>query len=380
MLIYRSRVKHIHVSIYLSCHFVLASMCWYGLSPTTIIHHTHYNDVIMTTIASQITSLMAVYSTVYSDANQRKHQSSASLAFVWGIHRDRWIPRTKGQLRGKCFHLMTSSCIPSQRSITGALYYHRLTLEWVSNYINYKVRDKIAYPFPNCNSAAGWEWISNSIPYFTGHGKQRPSRFRYCNVMAADGLAMREHITCHHVRAHTDSYGLLSIFSNNATVVIYSCCPLSVTWCQFLIGRNRLMSWCWIFLSPLMLCHVVGFLGRSNSAVSLGTPVCGSLTLQWRHNGRDSVSNHQPQDCLLSRLFRRRSKKTSKLHVIGLCAGNSPGLVNSSHKWPVTRKKFPFDDVIMYFLSKLTQCVVVDGHKSSNGFHRGPFQSHCSSW
>ena len=63
----------------------------------------------MTTIASQITSLTVVYSIVYSDADQRKHQSSASLAFVWGIHRDRWIPRTKGQLRGKCFHLMTSS-------------------------------------------------------------------------------------------------------------------------------------------------------------------------------------------------------------------------------------------------------------------------------
>ena len=63
----------------------------------------------MTTIASQITSFTSVYSTVYSDADQRKHQSSASLAFVWGIHRDRWIPRTKGQLRGKCFHLMTSS-------------------------------------------------------------------------------------------------------------------------------------------------------------------------------------------------------------------------------------------------------------------------------
>ena len=71
---------------------------------------SHYNDVIMTTMASQITSLTVVYSTVYSDADQRKHQSSASLALVWGIHRDRWIPRTKGQLRGKCFHLMTSSC------------------------------------------------------------------------------------------------------------------------------------------------------------------------------------------------------------------------------------------------------------------------------
>ena len=52
----------------------------------------------------------------------------------------------------------------------------------------------------------------------------------------------------------------------------------------------------------------------------------GYLTsaLQWRHNGRDNVSNHQPHDCLLNRLFRRRSKKTSKLRVTGLCAGNSP--------------------------------------------------------
>ena len=47
--------------------------------------------------------------------------------------------------------------------------------------------------------------------------------------------------------------------------------------------------------------------------------------LRWRHNGHDSVSNHQPHDCLLKGLFRRRSKKTWKLRVTGLCAGNSPG-------------------------------------------------------
>ena len=48
-------------------------------------------------------------------------------------------------------------------------------------------------------------------------------------------------------------------------------------------------------------------------------------SLQWCYNGRDGISNHQPHDCLLNRLFRRRSKKTSKLHVTGLCVGNSPG-------------------------------------------------------
>ena len=50
-----------------------------------------------------------------------------------------------------------------------------------------------------------------------------------------------------------------------------------------------------------------------------------SCTLRWRHNELDGVSDHQPHDCLLNRLFRRRSKKTSKLRVTGLCVGNSPG-------------------------------------------------------
>ena len=71
------------------------------------------------------------------------------------------------------------------------------------------------------------------------------------------------------------------------------------------------------------------------------------FALHWRHNDHDGVSNHQPHGCLLNRLFRRRSKKTSKLCVTGLCVGNSPGPVNSPHKGPVTRKMFPFDDVIM---------------------------------
>ena len=48
----------------------------------------HYDDVIMSVMASQITSLIIVYSTVYSGADQRKHQSFASLAFVQGIHGD----------------------------------------------------------------------------------------------------------------------------------------------------------------------------------------------------------------------------------------------------------------------------------------------------
>ena len=60
--------------------------------------------------------------------------------------------------------------------------------------------------------------------------------------------------------------------------------------------------------------------------VALPTNLCGvaSVSLQWRHNEPDGVSNHQPRNCLLNRLYRHRSKKTSKLRVTGLCEGNSP--------------------------------------------------------
>ena len=74
------------------------------------LRNFHYGDVIMGTIASQITSLTIVYSTVYSDADQRKHQSSASLAFVRGIHRGTVnSPHKWPVTRKKCFHRMTSS-------------------------------------------------------------------------------------------------------------------------------------------------------------------------------------------------------------------------------------------------------------------------------
>ena len=71
------------------------------------------------------------------------------------------------------------------------------------------------------------------------------------------------------------------------------------------------------------------------------------IPLQCCHNGHDGVSNHQPFECLLNRLFRRRSKKTSKLCLTGLMRGIHRWPVNSPHKGPVARKMFPFDDVIM---------------------------------
>ena len=81
-----------------------------------------------------------------------------------------------------------------------------------------------------------------------------------------------------------------------------------------------------------------------------------SMTLQWRHNEPDCVSNHQPRDYLLNRLFRRRSKKTSKLRVTGLCVGNSPGtgefpaqMTSNAENVSIWWRHHEFECLILFF-------------------------------
>ena len=76
---------------------------WIYRSRLVVIFYCYYNDITMNAMASQITSLTIVYSTVYSRADQRKHQSSASLAFVWGIHRSPVNSPHKGPVTQKMF-------------------------------------------------------------------------------------------------------------------------------------------------------------------------------------------------------------------------------------------------------------------------------------
>ena len=85
--------------------------------------------------------------------------------------------------------------------------------------------------------------------------------------------------------------------------------------------------------------------------------------LLWRHNGRDGVSNHQPHDCLLNRLFRRRWKKTSNLCVTGLCEGNSPGTGEFPAQRASIGEMLPFDDVIMLWdMQRHFKYVIVKHH------------------
>ena len=104
-------------------------------------------------------------------------------------------------------------------------------------------------------------------------------------------------------------------------------------WCQDICKHICLATWCssWACWRRLIMLYQHGraVFWHIIDTQAKATFLCSSEiilgTLRWRHNGRDSVSNHHPHDCLLNRVFRRKPKKTSKLRVIGLCAGNSSG-------------------------------------------------------
>ena len=104
--------------------------------------------------------------------------------------------------------------------------------------------------------------------------------------------------------------------------------------CSYARTADTLQNMCSMYIiSPIMVRQRGVFVNRFTDVglalecfpVYVVLPTTAWLSLRWRHNGCDSVSNHQPHHCLLNHLFRRRSKKTSKLRVTGLCAGNSPG-------------------------------------------------------
>ena len=174
---------------------------WYlnNIYQRVFVITVYYNDVITGEIASQITSLPIVYSTVYSSADHRKHYSSASLAFVWGIHRwpvnspHKW-PVTRKMfpfddvimksiiwsfmIEGICDPTLCWAChylfmqVAPGKDETGprlsmAFFVSSLHFYWISNHIRSKVWNEIIHPFPNLNGETieVWEWISSFISH-----------------------------------------------------------------------------------------------------------------------------------------------------------------------------------------------------------------------
>ena len=204
----------------------------------------------------------------------------------------------------------------------------------------------------------------------------RTSYFIRCRTLNSEAHVSLFYYGCEHTR---DWYGSLQgRFPHNGLFILLLCIyyDFCLAPCTFTVNKLLLLllllhevvdNLDTHFFTPnailwqvLILQIMRPFQTEATITSTVQTP-CGyisanlSITLHWRHNDHDSVSNHQPHGCLLNRLFRRRSKKTSKLRVTGLCVGNSPGPVNSPHKGPVTRKMFPFDDVIMIQWNKKSE-------------------------
>ena len=134
--------------------------------------------------------------------------------------------------------------------------------------------------------------------------------------------------------------------------------PVIVSFCLVTFSSiiHCLNSDCFSVL-PAKYCLIVFYCYRQR--IKTSHVKHGYLSVQWRNNGRDGVSNHQPHDYWLNRLFRRSSKSTSKLRVYGLCQINSPGAVESPTQRASNAEMFPFDDVFMTYVCYVFSMMVV---------------------
>ena len=135
-------------------HDVCVTMLgWVDVPHSDRVDLRHYSDVIKGSIASQITSLTIVYSTVYSGTDQRKHQSVASLAFEWGIHRGPVNSPHKGPVTRKLVpfdDVIMDVAVLSTKHILSIyrhlLYWSSLLLSFLTRYSKNKVNIKnLAY-------------------------------------------------------------------------------------------------------------------------------------------------------------------------------------------------------------------------------------------
>ena len=122
----------------------------------------------------------------------------------------------------------------------------------------------------------------------------------------------------------------------NALELLQSCTKHRYVWYDFqrsILHKNYVHSFHFVMFScglvlanlPFRVTPLAFWDICLTAPVSVKQPwLIWANALQWHHNGCNCVWNHQPHNCLLNRLFKRRSKKTSKLLVTGLCAGNSP--------------------------------------------------------
>ena len=128
--------------------------------------------------ASQITSLTIVHSPVYSGADQRKHQAPRHWPLCGEFAGDRCIPRTNGQLRGKCFHLMTSSWICQRLGTWPAtLLLSKMFFVIISIKLSI-ISPSWQWYFTECVIMVGWSCLYNQSYDLSGSSQLRHKKWQ----------------------------------------------------------------------------------------------------------------------------------------------------------------------------------------------------------
>ena len=159
-----------------------------------------------------------------------------------------------------------------------------------------KAHNKITYPFSNFNSATVevCRWISNFISHLYQMWLLTRTDIR--------SNANTNKNTAYHIQ-------ILKMLIDQRTLLEFGITPVLSLLSEFCCKKEKP----WAYKCTCRIRHV-----HPNRLFDWWCRI--TMTSWWR----DGVQNHQPHRCLLNRLFRRRSRKTSKLRVTGLCAGNSP--------------------------------------------------------
>ena len=284
----------------------------------------HHDDVIMSAIASQVASLTIVYSTVYPGADQCKHQSSASLAFVWGIHRGPMNSPHKWPVTLKMFrfddvimhrHYFKWDAIthPCHNFHGGLIKYRCAWWSHISLLVFYNCR----YSHTRCKGRVS-PILSTLLP------KMRPENLELSTSVAGQICSPMSHIQLQKLMQQgslilgiaTDHARNIKLKANHYMIVI--CCEKHFR----ITNRNSRDEYLY------HIDYILPIRSSTNRTCHPGGLYCdysSGSSLQWRQNERDGVSNHRCIDCLLNRLFRRRLKETSKLRINNLAwKRNSP--------------------------------------------------------
>ena len=212
----------------------------------------HYSDVTMNVMASQITSLTIVYSTVYSGADQRKHQSSATLAFVWAIHRDPVNSPHKGPVTRKMFPFDDVIMFLCHINATLREIFPGTKLFWMPDLI-YLINLYI------------WDFWSEHLIVSQFSSSTHWQFTELQSVVKGDSKKFQ-----------------MEFWLKNYTI-----CKIKTSF--LLNSYSYQINWNW---------------ARSDFTSLVVNQWIALLSSQRRHNGPAGVSNHQTHDWLLNRLFR----------------------------------------------------------------------------